>query len=268
MEVPPGRVERIADGGPEVIRSILAELRAMKFNGILKTSVFRGDTPSQGVLVLRRGDGVLAEHRSAVDVAGHEALPEILKDAASAHAQLEVGTRAGVPAERDATAGTGLPPGGTSDGQGGERIDPEPPRRAARVPRCGGRVPEEGPHDGIREGARGARGPAAQRFRTSGETRRAGARVRIEGGHLPGPRDIARRAGRVPRTRAQTDEGLVRQPAGGGPEDLRGPEGLRRPPRGGRTPGATPHQPGTGDSRTGAEAPGPRCGGVSAGTDA
>src|SRR2546428_1127856 len=92
MEVPPGRVERIADGGPEVIRSILAELRAMKFNGVLKTSVFRGDTPSQGVLVLRRGDGVLAEHRSAVDVAGHEAPPEILKDAASARAQLEVRT--------------------------------------------------------------------------------------------------------------------------------------------------------------------------------
>src|SRR3989449_163896 len=92
MEVPPGRVERIADGGPEAIRSILAELRAMKFNGVLKTSVFRGDTPSQGVLVLRRGDGVLAEHRSAVDVAGHEALPEILKDAASARAQLEVRT--------------------------------------------------------------------------------------------------------------------------------------------------------------------------------
>src|SRR2546422_9845389 len=92
MEVPPGRVERIADGGPEVIRSILAELRAMKFNGVLKTSVFRGDTPSQGVLVLRRGDGVLAEHRSAVDVAGPEAPPEILKDAASARAQLEVRT--------------------------------------------------------------------------------------------------------------------------------------------------------------------------------
>ncbi|TMA07222.1 MAG: hypothetical protein E6J93_00030, partial [Methanobacteriota archaeon] len=92
MEVPPGRVERIADGGPEAIRSILAELRAMKFNGVLKTSVFRGDTPSQGVLVLRRGDGVLAEHRSATDVAGHEALPEILKDAASARAQLEVRT--------------------------------------------------------------------------------------------------------------------------------------------------------------------------------
>src|SRR2546426_9296431 len=89
MEVPPGRVERIADGGPEAIRSILAELRAMKFNGVLKTSVFRGDTPSQGVLVLRRGDGVLAEHRSDVDVAGHDALPEILKDAASARAQLE-----------------------------------------------------------------------------------------------------------------------------------------------------------------------------------
>src|SRR5437870_6025898 len=92
MEVPPGRVERIADGGPEAIRSILAELRAMKFNGVLKTSVFRGDTPSQGVLVLRRGDGVLAEHRSEVDVAGHDALPEILKDAASARAQLEVRT--------------------------------------------------------------------------------------------------------------------------------------------------------------------------------
>ena len=45
MEVPPGRVERISDGGPESIRSILAELRALKFNGILKTSVLRGDTP-------------------------------------------------------------------------------------------------------------------------------------------------------------------------------------------------------------------------------
>ena len=36
MEVPPGRVERISDAG---------QLRAMKFNGILKTSVLRGDTP-------------------------------------------------------------------------------------------------------------------------------------------------------------------------------------------------------------------------------
>src|SRR2546427_4575925 len=86
MEVPPGRVERIADGGPEAIRSILAELRAMKFNGVLKTSVFRGDTPSQGVLVLRRGDGVLAEHRSAVAVAGPQAPPDTPKDAASAPA--------------------------------------------------------------------------------------------------------------------------------------------------------------------------------------
>src|SRR3989442_5368585 len=92
MEVPPGRVERIADGGPEVIRSILAELRAMKFNGLLKTSVFRGDTPSQGILVLRGGDGGLAEHRSQVDVSGQAALQEILKDAASAQAQLEICT--------------------------------------------------------------------------------------------------------------------------------------------------------------------------------
>src|SRR2546427_4068609 len=92
MEVPPGRVERIADGGPEAIRAILAELRAMKFNGLLKTSVFRGDTPSQGVLVLRGGDGVLAEHRSQVDVSGQAALQEILKDAATAQAQLEIRT--------------------------------------------------------------------------------------------------------------------------------------------------------------------------------
>src|SRR5205823_1679069 len=88
----PGRVERISDGGAETIRSILAELRAMKFNGLLKTSVFRGDTPSQGVLVLRGGDGVLAEHRSQVDVAGPEAIAEILKDATSPRAQLEVRT--------------------------------------------------------------------------------------------------------------------------------------------------------------------------------
>src|SRR3989442_15638136 len=86
MEVPPGRVERIADGGPEAIRSILAELRAMKFNGVLKTSVFRGDTPSHGVLVLRRGEGVLAEHRSAVAVAADEEPPPRPKDAGSGRA--------------------------------------------------------------------------------------------------------------------------------------------------------------------------------------
>src|SRR6059058_4104122 len=92
MEVPPGRVERISDGGEEAIRAILAELRAMKFNGLLKTSVFRGDTPSQGVLVLPGWDGVLAEHRSKVDIAGPTAVPEILKDASSERAQLEVRT--------------------------------------------------------------------------------------------------------------------------------------------------------------------------------
>src|SRR5437016_12592977 len=89
MEVPPGRVERISDGGEEAIRAILAELRAMKFNGLLKTSVFRGDTPSQGVLVLRGGDGVLAEHRSKVDIAGPTAVPEVSRDAATGPAQLE-----------------------------------------------------------------------------------------------------------------------------------------------------------------------------------
>src|SRR3989441_12917637 len=92
MEVPPGRVERIADGGPEAIRAILAELRAMKFNGLLKTSVFRGDTPSQGVLVLRGGGGGPAEHRSQGDVSGQAALQENLKDAASAQAQPEIRT--------------------------------------------------------------------------------------------------------------------------------------------------------------------------------
>ncbi len=92
MEVPPGRVERIADGGLETIRAILVDLRAMKFNGLLRTSVFRGDVPAQGVLVLRDGEGVLAEHRSNVDLAGRKALPEILKDATSEKAQLEVRT--------------------------------------------------------------------------------------------------------------------------------------------------------------------------------
>src|SRR5437773_9550518 len=73
MEVPPGRVEQISDGGPEAIRELLAELRAMKFNGLLKTSVVRGETPAEGVLVLRGGDGVLAEHRSEVEVTGADA---------------------------------------------------------------------------------------------------------------------------------------------------------------------------------------------------
>src|SRR5437773_10545425 len=92
MEVPPGRVERISDGGEEAIRAIFAELRAMKINGLLKTSVFRGDTPSQGVLVLRGGDALLAEQRSKADIAGPTAVPEILKGAAGGRAQLEVRT--------------------------------------------------------------------------------------------------------------------------------------------------------------------------------
>src|SRR2546429_9085125 len=92
MEVPPGRVEQISDGGPEAIRALLAELRAMKFNGLLKTSVVRGETPAEGVLVLRGGDGVLAEHRSEVDVTGADAVLEILKDAASEKSKLEVRT--------------------------------------------------------------------------------------------------------------------------------------------------------------------------------
>src|SRR5213080_5532311 len=92
MEVPPGRVEQISDGGPEAIRELLAELRAMKFNGLLKTSVVRGETPAEGVLVLRGGDGVLAEHRSEVEVTGADAVLEILKDAASEKSKLEVRT--------------------------------------------------------------------------------------------------------------------------------------------------------------------------------
>src|SRR5437764_13746928 len=92
MEVPPGRVEQISDGGPEAIRALLAELRAMKFNGLLKTSVVRGETPAEGVLVLRGGDGVLAEHRSEVEVTGADAVREILKAAASEKSTLEVRT--------------------------------------------------------------------------------------------------------------------------------------------------------------------------------
>src|SRR3990172_564995 len=92
MEVPPGRVERISDGGSDALRAILADLRTMKFNGILRTSVFRGDVPSQGLLVFRNGDGVLAEHRSAEAILGPDAVREILRDAASDKAQLEVRT--------------------------------------------------------------------------------------------------------------------------------------------------------------------------------
>jgi len=89
MEVPPGRVERISDGGSEALRQILSDLHGMKFNGVLRTSVFRGDVPSQGVLVFRDGDGVLAEHRGAEDVLGATAVPEILRDASSERAQIE-----------------------------------------------------------------------------------------------------------------------------------------------------------------------------------
>src|SRR3989441_1217160 len=236
MEVPPGRVERIADGGPEVIRSILAELRAMKFNGVLKTSVFRGDTPSQGVLVLRRGDGVLAEHRSEVDVAGHDALPEILEDAASARAQLEVRTY--------------------DYGHSSISIDhlqrsyPE-----AAVEGIGD--PEEGPRDGGREGQIGARGPATQPVGAAGETRRTGARIRVEGSHVPGPRNVARFTSRIPRTGAEADERPLREPSGRGREDLRGPEGVRGPAPGGGTTRTAPHRPRDGHPGPRDEAPRP-----------
>src|SRR3972149_4082129 len=92
MEVPPGRIERIAGGGEAALKGILADVRSMRFNGVLRTSVFRGDVPSQGVVVFRDGDGVLAEHRSAESIEGPGAVPEVLRDAASDKAQLEVRT--------------------------------------------------------------------------------------------------------------------------------------------------------------------------------
>src|SRR2546428_516968 len=162
-----------------------------------------------------------------------------------------MGTRAGVPAERDATAGARLPPGRTPDCQGGERLDPQPTRGTPGLTGRRGRVPEEGPRDGGREGQIGARGPATQHLGTAGETRRSGAGIRVEGSHLPRSRDVARCAGRVPRTGAETDERPLHEPTSRGREDLRGPEGVRGPAPGGGTPRTAPHGPRNGH-------PGPR----------
>src|SRR5207245_2891323 len=235
MEVPPGRVERIADGGPEAIRSILAELRAMKFNGVLKTSVFRGDTPSQGVLVLRRGDGVLAEHRSDVDVAGHDALPEILKDAASARAQLEVRTYDYGHSSISIDHLQRSYPEAAVEGIG----DPDAVLEQAIAQEAREREAYEKELDARRDQERTLVEREEELYRRKWELERAYQRSGL------------RQRCRDARTGAETDERPLHEPTSRGREDLRGPEGVRGPAPGGGTPRTAPHGPRNGH-------PGPR----------
>src|SRR5205807_622782 len=218
------------------IRAILAELRAMKFNGLLKTSVFRGDTPSQGVLVLRGGDGVLAEHRSKVDIAGPTAVPEILKDASSERAQLEVRTydygHSAISIDQlqrsyPEAAVKGL---GNADEVLSKVLIQEAAERDAYLRDLDARreqeeqlVDREG--GGPRTGFRGS----------AGVPRRSG--------------EVDRGAGGIPRAGAPADERSVCEPPGGNGEDLRSTRSLRHPTRRCRTPGARVDPPRAGEWR-------------------
>src|SRR3989441_318899 len=229
MEVPPGRVERISDGGEEAIRAILAELRSMKFNGLLKTSVFRGDTPSQGVLVLRGGDGVLAEHRSKVDIAGPTAVPEILKDASSERAQLEVRTY--------------------DYGHSAISIDQLQRSYPEAAVKGLGNADEVLSKVLIQEGPRGAGDPTAE---PDGEDREGGGPRAGFRGSAGVPRrsgGVDRDARGIPRAGAPTDERSVCEPPGGNGEDLRSAGSLRHPTRRCRTPGARVNPPRAGEWR-------------------
>src|SRR6267143_1960269 len=231
MEVPPGRAERISDGGPEAIRALLKELRAMKFNGLLKTSVYRGDTPSQGVLVLRGGDGVLAEHRSKVDVAGPDAVSEIVKDAASERAQLEVRTY----------------------DYGHSAISIDQLQRSY----------PEATVKGLGEGPRGIRDPTPEPRGARGRPHRPANGTGRPRGHARGARDGLVHAGGIAGTRASATQRAVRKPSRGNAEDQWSPAGLRWAPRGHgtsrerigqartgiRRQGGAPSRPGTGPVR-------------------
>ncbi|HYS71910.1 MAG TPA: hypothetical protein VEM95_05765, partial [Thermoplasmata archaeon] len=62
MELPPGKLERNLPGGRGVLAGLLKDLRNGDFNGMIHTSVYRGEDPADGILLFRNGKEILAGH--------------------------------------------------------------------------------------------------------------------------------------------------------------------------------------------------------------
>ncbi|MBI4416715.1 MAG: hypothetical protein HY557_07010, partial [Euryarchaeota archaeon] len=90
MELPPGKLKRKLAGGKGVLDELLRELRTDAFNGFVRTSVYRGDAPADGVLVFQNGREILAGHRGPEPRNGSGAVPEIARDSLSDNGVIEV----------------------------------------------------------------------------------------------------------------------------------------------------------------------------------
>ena len=54
MDFPPGRAEQLLSGGPQVLSSLLDQLRAGRFTGVLSTSLLGPDGPATGSILFHR----------------------------------------------------------------------------------------------------------------------------------------------------------------------------------------------------------------------
>ena len=62
MELAPGKLEKNLPGGKGVLAALLKEFRNCEFNGMIHTSVYRGDDAADGILLFRNGKEIVAGH--------------------------------------------------------------------------------------------------------------------------------------------------------------------------------------------------------------
>src|SRR2546427_3630482 len=91
MDLPPGKLERNLPGGKGVLAGLLDELRDGAFNGMIHTSVYRGDDAADGILLFRNGKEILAGHLMGEGATnGPGAVREIARDSLSDNCIVEV----------------------------------------------------------------------------------------------------------------------------------------------------------------------------------
>ena len=91
MDLPPGKLEKNLPGGKGVLAALVDEAHDGAFNGMIHTSVYRGDDPADGVLLLRNGREILAGHLLGETATnGPDALREIARDSLHDNCVVEV----------------------------------------------------------------------------------------------------------------------------------------------------------------------------------
>ena len=90
MKLPSGRLERSLRGGSWALRQVLVDLREKKFSGAVRTTLRKDRVFSEGALLLREGELVLATHVSDGEVDGLGALRRTLEDSMAPACNIEV----------------------------------------------------------------------------------------------------------------------------------------------------------------------------------